>query len=235
MAFVRGADTVLLGDATALTGQLNNLTFVKNTPTADVTVFGSDDRAYIAGPGDGSVSVNGLFERATSDAYLEGTIGSVDGELITGGVGGFTIGNRAVLARVRAGSYNVAASVQDAVRVSGSVDVDAGVRGGVALHDLTEESGSGNFASVDGSASSAFGAVAHLHVTAFTGTDAEIKVQHSANDSTWADLITFTTVSGVTQERATVAGTVNRYLRAAVTGGTFSAVTFVVAAARNRH
>lgn len=90
-----------------------------------------------------------------------------------------------------------------------------------------------NEASVDQDASSSNGAVANLHVTAFTGTDAVIKIQDSANDADWADLITFTTVDGVTSERATVAGSVDRYVRAIVASGTFSSVTFAVSFARN--
>jgi polyisoprenoid-binding protein YceI len=50
--------------------------------------------------------------------------------------------------------------------------------------------------------------VGYIHVTAFTGTTGVVKIQHSANDSTWADLITFTTISAVTQERVAVTGTV---------------------------
>ncbi len=56
------------------------------------------------------------------------------------------------------------------------------------------------------------GAVGYLTVTAFSGfSGAVLKIRDSADDSTYADLITFTTVSGVTAERATVAGTVDRY------------------------
>jgi hypothetical protein len=60
-----------------------------------------------------------------------------------------------------------------------------------------------------------------------------VKVQHSANNSTWADLVTFATVTAVGAEHAVVAPatTVNRYLRA-TWSGTFTSATFAVAFAR---
>jgi hypothetical protein len=73
-------------------------------------------------------------------------------------------------------------------------------------------------ASVDNGASSANGALAHLHVTVSSGGTWTLKVQDSANDSDWADLITFSADgSAVTAERGDVAGTVDRYLRALYT------------------
>ena len=62
-----------------------------------------------------------------------------------------------------------------------------------------------------------------------------IKVQHSANDSSWADLITFTVVGASTKlgEIKAVTGTVNRYLRVtASTAGSSGSITFMVAATR---
>lgn len=57
------------------------------------------------------------------------------------------------------------------------------------------------------------GAVGYLQVTAFSGfSQAVIKIRDSADDTTYADLIQFSTVTTApTAERATVAGTVDRY------------------------
>lgn len=91
-----------------------------------------------------------------------------------------------------------------------------------------------NGSSLDGAASTAFGAQFYLHATAFTGTSVTIKIQDSADDSAWADLsgAAFTVVTGATWERIAVTGTVRRYLRVATTG-TFSNAVFVVNAVRN--
>jgi len=87
-------------------------------------------------------------------------------------------------------------------------------------------------ASKDDSASTSAGASAMIQSMSLSSGTATVKIQHSANDSSWADLITFTNVasasdSGRTSERKTVSGTVNRYLRI-ITSGTFSALVFVI-------
>lgn len=78
-----------------------------------------------------------------------------------------------------------------------------------------------------------FGAQAYLHVTAITGTSVDIKVEHSADNSTWATLIDFGAQSAIGALRSTVAGTVNRYVRVTTGTGTFSSVTFACSFMRN--
>lgn len=89
----------------------------------------------------------------------------------------------------------------------------------------------------DDSASSAFGAQAYLEFGVLTGTDVTVKVEHSADNSTWATLLTFAQVtSGQQAQRVTVSNstTVNRYLRATTTtSGGFTSATFAVMVSRN--
>ena len=54
-----------------------------------------------------------------------------------------------------------------------------------------------------------------------------VKIQDSANNSDWADLITFSTSSAASAERKTVTGTVNRYVRLNLSG-TFSNLALAV-------
>lgn len=93
-----------------------------------------------------------------------------------------------------------------------------------------------NGASIDTSASLSFGAQAFLHVFSFTGTSVTIKIQDSADNSSWADLTGggFTLVTGATTERIATSSSqaVRRYLRV-ITTGTFSAVTFAVNVIKN--
>ncbi|MFD8866011.1 hypothetical protein ACFV1F_16825 [Streptomyces sp. NPDC059590] len=92
---------------------------------------------------------------------------------------------------------------------------------------------------IDTAASVSFGAQAYLHVMAFTGTDATVKIQDSADNSTFADVtgLSFTQITaGPTSERiATAAGaTVRRYLRAVtVTTGGFTSLAFAVTVIKN--
>jgi len=70
--------------------------------------------------------------------------------------------------------------------------------------------------SVDNAASSANGGAAYLQVEDLTlggHTNLTVKIRHSVDNSTFADLLTMTAVTTArTAERKTVAGTVNRYL-----------------------
>ena len=110
------------------------------------------------------------------------------------------------------------------------------VEEGKVIEALTAQTANGNSSSLDNSASSASGGSGYLQVTAKSGTSPTmaVKVQHSADDSSFADLITFTTASDLTAERKTVSGTVNRYLRVnRVVGGSSSpSVTYMVAFSR---
>lgn len=66
----------------------------------------------------------------------------------------------------------------------------------------------------DNEAASTGGWSAILHVTASSGGTWEFKLQHSTDDSSFADLATFTANgSAVTAEYKAAAGTVNRYVR----------------------
>jgi len=89
---------------------------------------------------------------------------------------------------------------------------------GKIIHGLNAEtatSGNTEGPSVDNGASSANGATADLHVPALTlggFTSVTVKVRHSTDDITYADLITFSAVTAIGAQRATVSGTVNRHL-----------------------
>jgi len=84
-------------------------------------------------------------------------------------------------------------------------------------------------------ANSLNGAVGYLQVTDFSGfSQAVIKLRDSSDDVTYADLMTFTTVtSAPTADRQTVAGVVDRYMSVDgdITGS--GSITALVAIARN--
>jgi hypothetical protein len=61
-------------------------------------------------------------------------------------------------------------------------------------------------------ASTVAGGVGYLHCTAFAPTSLVMKIMHSPDDSVYAALITFTTLTAVGKERKTVTGTIDRYL-----------------------
>lgn len=93
--------------------------------------------------------------------------------------------------------------------------------------------------SIDTAASASFGAQAYFHLGAFTGTDVTVKIQDSADNTTFADVtgLTFTQVTAApaTQRLATAnTATIRRYVRAVtVTTGGFTSATFAVVINKN--
>jgi hypothetical protein len=126
------------------------------------------------------------------------------------------------------GTDGVLANVEFAKSIT---DIDHEAAWGVTLAPGTSLSATTNGTSVDNAASSANGAMAHLHVTATSSGNWTLKVQDSTDDAAWSDLITFSADgSAVTAEAADVAGTVDRYVRfqaTRVAGTTSFWVTFV--------
>ncbi|MEV6181351.1 hypothetical protein [Streptomyces sp. NPDC052015] len=96
-----------------------------------------------------------------------------------------------------------------------------------------------NGSSIDTTASASFGAQAYLQAFAFTGTDVTVKIQDSADNSTFADVtgLSFTQLTaGRTAERIATANnaTIRRYIRAVtVTTGGFSSLAFSVVIVKN--
>jgi hypothetical protein len=94
-----------------------------------------------------------------------------------------------------------------------------------------------NGSSIDTTASVSFGAQAYLHVFAFTGTSVTVKIQDSADNSSFTDVtgLTFTAATGQTSQRLATSrtATIRRYIRA-VTTGTFSNAVFAVMITKNK-
>jgi len=232
MAFIHGKSASVLFQATDLSAFLNSWDTTLTADTAEVTTFGNGSKAYIAGGKDATVSLSGFFDGATSavDEVLAAAIGGTK-VLTLAEAGVATIGNRALVGQAINTSYQVSTPVGDAVTISAEAQVTGGMSSGVVLADLSARTATGNTTSVDNAASSTNGLMANVHLTAFTGTNVTVKVQHSADNSTWVDLITFTQLTAAGAENKTVTGTVNRYLRVNLSG-TFTSTTLAVAAAR---
>lgn len=97
-----------------------------------------------------------------------------------------------------------------------------------------------NGTSIDfGSVNTAFGMSAYLQVLAFTGTNVVIRVEDSADNSSFAAVtgLTFTTITaapGYERLQTATGATIRRYLRVVTSSGTFSSVTFAVAVIRHK-
>jgi len=240
--FVHGKSTGINFAEFNLAPYFNSASVSREAETAESTAFGSTSRSYIVGQKTGTVSVEGMLD-STEDAVdevLTNVLGSDNtSSPLTLMSGGTTTGKTCVLALPNATSYEISSPVSEIVAVSAEFQSNSNIDNGVVLAGntaVTTTASTGS--SVDNAASSANGGVAHLHVTANTSNGSAVaKVQHSADNSTWADLVTFTTIgtgTATSQRSITAAGTtVNRYLRALITpAGSSGSLTVTVAYAR---
>lgn len=210
----------------------------------DATTFGaSSAKAFLSGLRNGTLDLEGLF---SADNVNHNQLDDVLGQAVESKpaprvvtvipVGGVN-GNRAILFNANEVKYEVDVKLGQVIMATAGMQSTSGFDSGIVLHTLGAETSSGNSASQDNSALSSNGGAAHLHVTAVSGGSptATIKVQHSVDNSTWVDLVTFTAATAATSQRVEVAAgaTVNRYLRVLFTlGGSTPSFTFVVAFAR---
>lgn len=219
--------------------QLKNYEAGRAAGELECTTFNATAREYVADFDDGTISLSGYYESDPVDLdtfndEAQSVLNSSTPNVLTiAPEAATTLSNRALLQT----AVETSVSIEDIA--TGLIMTNASFRGDVAhgliLAPYTTYSATGNGTSVDNAASSASGGVAHLHITAKTGTSptAAFKVQHSTDNSTWVDLITFTSATGATSERIEASGTVRRYLRVVRTlGGTSPVFTAFVAFAR---
>lgn len=240
MAFIHGKNASVLHGAFDLSLYLNDGSVSTSAESAETTAFGSVAKTYIVGLKDGTLSASGMFDGSANaiDEVLTASIGSDTNAPVSFFPTTTTIGNPVKLLQAKTTGYSVSSPVGDVVSVSYDAQADGGIDHGVSLAALAAIVATTNSTSVDNAASTANGGLAQLHVSVNSwSADATIKVQHSSDNSTWADLTTFTVVATTvtTSERIAVATgtTVNRYLRAqnTLTAGTGS-ITYQVSFAR---
>lgn len=206
----------------------------------DSTVLTSGGEEWIPGNKSGKVALEGLLD---SDGSATGQNQQIFAQLLTTpddavsyAPSGFTLGNPTVSLLAVEDSYAVSNDPKSVVSWTLGVTADGGLEYGVSLANLAAITVDTNGTGVDGTAATANGGSAFLHVTAFSGfTNVVFKVQHSTDNISFSDLTTFTTVTAKTSERkiVTAGSTVNRYLRsfADVTGA--GSVTFAMCFARH--
>jgi hypothetical protein len=223
--FIHGKNAVVYQDGNDLTGYLRSLSASAEVETAESTTFSDDDKTYLTGMGDATLSVEGLFD-ATFDGEVNTITGSGTKSVWSVYPGGDAVGLPGRGYSLDITSAERTAEVGDVVMVTLEGQSSVGTEAIVSHHALAARSASGTATVVDGGASSAAGGVGYVHMTAGGGT-IEVKVQDSADNNTYADLVTLGTITPSAKVfRTEVTGTVEQYTRLVytVTSGT---ATFV--------
>jgi hypothetical protein len=219
MAFVRGQASRLYVAEHAWSAYTTGWSFTKNITPLETTVLSDEpNRSFILGQSSGSMSIDMNLDAlyATSSQFALLNSWQSASQVVTVGPSGFSAGAECWMVD----ALDAAAAVQSAVAglVTANItltptgNIDAGRVIGIHAAITSDTDG----ATYDGGAASANGGVAHLHVTAYSGlTSDSVIVEHSTNDSVWATLGTFASVTAIGAERLVIAPgtTVNRYLR----------------------
>ena len=239
MSAIHGRSTSVLVNQFDLSNQLKTFSAKNAAPELECTAFQDTARQYISNFREGSLSLEGFFHQdpvalnGTDDVFQDLKDDSSPA-VVTVSPEGATIGKRTLLCNAVEIKIDVSSPADNYISAMADFrgEVDQGVVLSAALAAVTT---TGNGTAHDNAVSSANGGVAHLHITAASGTTPTntTKIQHSTDSSTWVDLLTFTAKTGVGSERKTVTGTVNRYVREVHTlGGSSPSFTQLIAFAR---
>lgn len=235
---VHGKDSALYLGKYALTNYLKSWEPTEDYDVADVSVMGKAYHESIPGQRAGSVKVEGFagFAAGESMDILTAYRGLASVPL-TISFPATAVGDEAILLNGFVNTTSNPADVSSAVGLSAELMGVDGLDWGKLLHVLATETATADGTSVNNGGASSNGGSANIHVTATTGASPStvVKVQDSADDSSWADIITFTTITAATYEHKTLAAAtaVRQYVRIIWTlGGSTTNITFCVAFAR---
>lgn len=205
--------------------------------TAEDTTFCDEWKTFVPGQKSGSAGLDCFFvddDTWALDIMLNTELGVMD-KPYTYLPQGLAVGNVAFVATAGLTSRPIPADIGDVITSSLEFTLEDIGRGAL-LHDgyTTAETASGTGTAYDQGAAKV-GYVAALHVTDLTGGGAlTVKIQHSADDSTYTDLLTFSALSAVGSEvKIDLAAAVNRYLKVSWTlTGTTPTAKFIVSLGR---
>jgi hypothetical protein len=197
----------------------------------EFTVLNTAARQYILGNEDGTLECSGVFDAdATNEDAIHNVLSTAfrarTDNVLTVGIGAFAVGSDCLMLDGCQVKYTRPIEAGEILTVDASFRSSNGINHGYFLRSAASAAGTHNGTGVDNAAASTNGGVLHVHLNNDTASDVDVKVQHSTDNSVWADL-TGAAVNNLSAEHdsgsATVATgtTVNRYVRsvAVVTGG----------------
>lgn len=119
------------GTLVAISDTLNEISVPREIETAETTAFGQNDKTYITGLGDATVSLSGMFD-ATVDAMIAGNIanlksGSVSSLTFEYGPSGSAASAVKLTGEALITSYEVSSPVGDVITYSLELQVTGGV------------------------------------------------------------------------------------------------------------
>lgn len=218
MSFIHGSDARIFANGVELSAYLQQVSLPWTRDVHDVTTLNPTGkwRRFISGLKGATISGSGFSDEA-EDAINErmaAALAAGSQSVFTYLPAGDALSNPAYgLSAIETG-WTVEAPGDGPEAVSMDAISDTARERALVLHPLGSEAATGDGTAVNNGASSANGGVGFLQVTSVTAGSITVKVQDSADNIVYADLLTFTLATGRTAQRAEVAGTVDQYVRA---------------------
>jgi hypothetical protein len=213
---------------------------------ADSSGLNQDDKTFVVGMQEGGMTLDGMFGAKGKEAGEASLIADKLEEVFGNGAidcvhlpQGDGFGNRAIFVSGKQSSVEITTPYSDVGKISGEVSSDVGMNSGQVLAPLAQIEAEFKGTVLDNGVTLAetfHGGCAQVHCSAIVSTPTlVVKVQHSSDNVTFSDLITFTSILAAekSQTIALAPGTaVKRYVRALATvaGGK---ATFHLSFARN--
>jgi len=201
-------------DKYEITGYLNSVTLTMSVGMEEDTVFQSSSSTFAPTLKSWTLDEGGFFEN-DFDSYLSGLLG------LEGRPRSFAIEGAATVGDVvysGAGpiemSYELSSPVGALITASISLQGSGDLERTKTLR-YSSETASGTGSTLDWGSSGTEGAAGYLHVVERrTDSTLQVTIQDSPDQTTWTDLITFSSTTDTTAERQSVTGSVDQYLRA---------------------
>lgn len=239
MSPLHGSKARLLGNGIDLSGWITSITQPASAEALDSTTLNKTSKTYVPGLHDATISAEGFgdFDEEAADEILSAALGTEAGSLLVYCPAGYALGAPAIGVDADYTSYELDSPVDGLTAFSLEAQSSVGRETGKVQHTLGAEVATGNDAGVDGGAATTEGGFAYLQVSAASEVGDEsltVKVQHSADDITYADLISFDAVAAAPgAQRKEVAGSVNQYTRTTRTiAGSNPSFTYLAAFGR---
>jgi hypothetical protein len=237
MAFVHGKSSFIMLNGYDLTGYLNKIDTPATADTAETTCFQSDNKTFLPGLKDGTLSAEGLYEASANavDEILNSVFaGANSGNNIMWFPSGNTLGNIGYAMNMIQTAYNVTGTKDDAARINMAGQSSVGRERVKLLQAHASVAATGDGTQDDNDAATTEGGAAYIHASAVTGS-LDVIIEGSATGAFSGEettIATFTQLTGRGHERIAISGTIPQYVRTSYTIVTGPAV-FAVALCRN--
>lgn len=236
--FKSGRSALILFNQYNVSGYLNAAGIQIGAETADITTFASGGWKEKMGTLLGaSFPFQGFHD---VDFPVTSQLGADSGVLTYAPAGATAVGDALFMAPITSTDLQKSAPVGGVCAISWTAQAQGAAACGQMLHPLAEDTNTTTGSSKDDAASTSTGWTGHLHVLAVDGGSWLIRVQDSADNSSWSLVsgFQFTDVTAAATERLTSSSktaTVRRYVRytATRTGGSAGdGITFALAYSR---